>query len=160
MTPGRIDAMIGALVAVLMLAAVGSWIASGPPVDPERAQSLASPSLPTPATISALNRSAGQIVANNPFRLSRRPASVRYARYVTPVAQSEDAPPRLRPRLVLKGIVGGPPWQAIIDGLPGAPPGTVVSVGNSFQSLTISAIARDAVMVQGADTTWRLTLSK
>jgi hypothetical protein len=97
------------------------------------------------------------IVTNDPFRLSNSPSAVRYdpAEGVTPsgVAMS----PQPRPTLVLKAIVGGPPWQAIIDGIPGQPSGTLAQTGSKFDRLTVRSITRDSVIVVGTDTAWVLS---
>lgn len=101
------------------------------------------------------------IAANDPFRLSSRPAAVRFdARGDLTVPGAPAAVVASRPQLVVKGIVGGPPWQAIVDGLPGQPPGTIVAAGATFERLVVRAVSRDSVIVQGPDTTWTLTLNR
>lgn len=103
----------------------------------------------------SIDSSVAMLVANDPFRFSNTPPSVRFS-------TANDAPgaavavAAARPRLVLKAIVGGPPWSAVIDGLPGQPMGAVVQTGNRFEQLTISAVTRDSVVIRGADTTWVL----
>jgi hypothetical protein len=57
---------------------------------------------------------------------------------------------------VLKAIIGGPPWQAVIDGIPGQPPGTIAGTGARFDKLVVRSVTRDTVVVQGPDTTWSL----
>jgi hypothetical protein len=94
----------------------------------------------------------------DPFRLSRMPATVPFTR--AGPSGIPAATPTFRPTLVLKGIVGGPPWQAVIDGLPGQPAGTVVKAGSVFDKLTVRSVTRDTVVVQSPDSTWRLTLTK
>jgi hypothetical protein len=64
------------------------------------------------------------------------------------------------PALTLRGIVGGPPWNAIIDGLPGRPSGTVVRDGESVAGFSFHVTARDAVLIRGADTSWILTFRR
>jgi hypothetical protein len=59
---------------------------------------------------------------------------------------------------VLRGIVGGPPWQAIVDGIPGIPDGSVLKAGQTFEKYVIRSVSKDTVIVQGPDTTWHLTL--
>jgi hypothetical protein len=65
-----------------------------------------------------------------------------------------------RPALSLRAIVGGPPWQAVLDGLPGQPAGTVVVSGGDYGGLRVGAITRDTVIVHDTDTTWRLTMKR
>ena len=102
------------------------------------------------------------IVTNDPFRLANAPASVRYnpnSDDVTGASASAVAPP-LRPIMTLKAIVGGPPWQAIVDGIPGQPQGTLVRAGNAFDRLIARAVTRDSVVIQGPDTTWVLSFRR
>lgn len=98
-------------------------------------------------------------VANDLFRLSNTPASVRYdpANDGNALGLGSASPPPLRPTLVLKAIVGGPPWQAVIDGIPGQPAGTIARDGAKFDKLTVRAVTRDSVIVQGPDTAWVLS---
>ena len=102
-------------------------------------------------------RAAAYIVANNPFRLSRQPATVAYS----PALEGLAPPPVVRPprpALVLRGIVGGPPWSAILDGVPGRDGNVMVRRGDSLGTLVVRAVGRDTVIIKGADTTWRLTV--
>lgn len=65
-----------------------------------------------------------------------------------------------RPRLQLRGLVGGPPWDALIEGVPGRDGAVLVRTGESVGGLTVRAIRRDTVFIRGSDTTWTLTLSR
>ena len=96
------------------------------------------------------------IAANDPFRLSNAPSAVAYDPAADGIPGAIVAQQPVRPTFALKAIVGGPPWQAIIDGIPGQPLGTVVGDGMAFGKLTIRSVARDSVVIQGADTTWVL----
>ncbi len=101
-----------------------------------------------------------EAIDGDPFRLSRRPATRASATAgrVDQPSLSPQRPPR--PVLVLKGIVGGPPWQAIVSGLPGQPGETVVTSGARFETLVVQSIARDLVVIQAPDTAWRLTIKR
>jgi len=77
----------------------------------------------------------------------------------TTVAVSAPATPGVRPTLTLKGTAG-PPWQAIIDGVPGQPNAVVVRVGSVFDRFIIKSVTRDTVVVQGPDGTWVVSLSR
>ena len=104
---------------------------------------------------------ADLVVSNDPFRLTNTPALVRYDPQAEgAVATTSVAAPPSRPVMTLKAIVGGPPWQAIVDGLPGQPPGTVVRAGNAFDKLVARAVTRDSVVIQGPDTTWVLSFRR
>lgn len=109
----------------------------------------------------SLSEAAANAAANDPFRLVNRPSSVRYDAHTEGGiggAIQQFVPPR--PQLVVKAIVGGPPWQAIVDGLPGQQPGTIVRSGSTFEKLTVRSVGRDTVVIQAPDTTWKLTLSR
>jgi hypothetical protein len=70
-------------------------------------------------------------------------------------------PPPQPPRvpLVLAGVIG-PPWQALIEGIPGHSGAVVVRAGDRVEDLRVLSITRDRAVIQGADTTWRLTLKQ
>jgi hypothetical protein len=61
--------------------------------------------------------------------------------------------------LVLAGVIG-PPWQALIEGIPGHPGAVVLRQGQRIEDMRVISITRDRAVVQGADTTWRLTLKR
>ena len=106
---------------------------------------------------------ASTVAESDPFRLSNAPASVAYSPAQEAgglTAPAAAAAIRIRPTLSLKGIIGGPPWQAIVEGIPGQPSGAVVRPGMAFDKLVIRSISRDTVLVQGPDTSWKLTLGR
>jgi hypothetical protein len=61
---------------------------------------------------------------------------------------------------VLRGLVGGPPWNAILDGVPGHDGGFVVRAGDSVAGLKIRSVRRDGATIRGMDTTWILRLGR
>lgn len=139
----------GCLIAALR------WRAASPPPFPRRTIALAHASPRPVPNDSVLADAEGATVSNDPFRLANEPASVRF----DPAVEGEAASPvvaLVRPTLVLKAIIGGPPWQAVIDGIPGQPPGTVAGPGARFDKLVVRSVTRDTVVVQGPDTTWSL----
>jgi hypothetical protein len=102
---------------------------------------------------------ARAIVAGNPFRIDRIPAPVAFmpnTGALKPVATAVVVP---RPVLLLRGIVG-PPWQALLEGVPGKQGAIVVRPGDRFGELRIERIRHDTVVVRGADTTWRLAVAR
>lgn len=133
------------------------------PIIPARSAQI--PRLAAPAGDTAdttLADAEESIVSNDPFRLSNAPASVRYdprgelAADVVGVAQ----PTPVRPMMTLKAIVGGPPWLAVVDGLPGQPANTLVRAGASYDKLVVRSVTRDSVVIQGPDTTWGLSFRR
>ena len=99
-------------------------------------------------------------VDHDPFRLARHPASVAYRPELEGVAPPPPPPKPPHPLLVLGGILGGPPWEALLDGVPGHDGSVVVHQGQMIGDLRIRSVTRDSVIVQGADTTWRLGIRR
>lgn len=121
------------------------------------------PAKPLPGDSAAqfLEAAEDVIVTNDAFRLSNEPADAAFdpgAGDAGPTAIG--LAPQLRPILTLKAIVGGPPWQAVVDGLPGQLPNTVVQSGSAFDKLVARAVTRDSVVIQGPDTTWVLSFRR
>ena len=101
------------------------------------------------------------LVSNDPFRVSNSPSAVRFDASADGGAAGVFVQPvGPRPTLTLKGVTGGPPWQAMIDGIPGQPPGTIAAEGARFDRLVVRSISRDTVVVQGTDTSWTLTFRR
>ncbi len=146
--------LVAGSLAGFAIAAV-RWRAASPPQLPRRTIAIAHATTRPRLSDSVLADAEDATVSNDPFRLANEPASVRF----DPALEGESASPAVpivRPSLVLKAIVGGPPWQAVIDGIPGQPPGTIAGPGARFDKLVIRSVTRDAVIVQGPDTTWSL----
>ena len=97
------------------------------------------------------------IVAHDPFRPERRPASVAFL-VADPGSTAPPAPPR--PVLVLTGIVWGPVPQAVLEGIPGTEGPRVVRSGDVLGELRIRRITTEVVTVTGMDTTWVLKVRK
>lgn len=104
-----------------------------------------------------LAEAAGEVVATNPFRLDRRPAE---ASGDSPVDEAADAgwptdAELARPLLAVAGIVG-PPWEAVIEGVPGVEEGVLVRAGDVLGDLTVRSVQPDLVVIEANDTTWHL----
>ena len=157
----RSTVITAALVATSLSASGAAWLRwqrALPTGVPDRVSIAGPRAHPPEATDSALAEAEDLTVTNDPFRLANSPSALRFdpASDAMSVAGGSTIP-QPRPVLVLKAIVGGPPWQAVIDGIPGQPPGTFAKQGNRFNKLTIRAVTRDSVIVQGADTAWVLS---
>ena len=111
----------------------------------------------------SLTAASTVIVERDLFRLDRRPSSVPYAPTAVDGPPSQVARPP-RPTLVVTGIVGGPPWEALVDGIPGRPASVVVRRGDVFGDstgrLVVRRVGPDTVIIAGMDTTWTLTVRK
>lgn len=106
-------------------------------------------------------RLAGGIIASDPFRLDREPNPLRYDPDNPHAVQSgAAAPPPQRPALLLRAIVGGPPWEALLEGIPGRSGPALVRPGDTLGDLVIRSVFRDTVVVAGLDTTWRLGIGR
>jgi hypothetical protein len=112
---------------------------------------------PTPR---ALDSATKAIVASDPFRLERRPSSVAYGSQPegAPVAPPQPKPPK--PGLALAGVVGGPPWVALLDGVPGKSGSVLVHAGDTLAGLRVRSLGPNGITITGFDTTWKLTLKK
>jgi hypothetical protein len=99
-------------------------------------------------------------VTNDPFRLANAPAAVRFNPTNENGGPGPVVAPPLRPNMTLKEFVGRPPWQAIVDGIPGQPQGTLVRAGTAFDKLVARTVTRDSVVIQGPDTTWVLSFRR
>ncbi|MGH7720461.1 MAG: hypothetical protein ACREON_16645 [Gemmatimonadaceae bacterium] len=108
-----------------------------------------------------LESAALAVVESDPFRLERRPASAIYRPELEGAPlEALPPPPPPKPMLTLGGVAGGPPWEAVVDGIPGREGPVVVRAGQALGDFRVRSVGRDTVVIQGADTVWRLTLRK
>jgi hypothetical protein len=108
----------------------------------------------------SLFQSAAHLASNDPFRLSHQPPSVAYSPALEGLAPPPPVARPPRPNLVLRGVVGGPPWSAVIEGIPGHDGSVLLRKGDTIATLAVRAVGRDTVIIKGADTTWRLTVKR
>jgi len=125
------------------------WPVRGAGADPG-AQSL----------VHSLDSAAKAMASSDPFRLERRPSTVPYGaeQEGAPVAPPPPKPPK--PKLALVGIVGGPPWVALLDGVPGRNGSVLVHAGDTLVGLRVRTLGPKGVTITGLDTTWKLTLER
>lgn len=157
MTP-RVEVL---LWGATMVIAATAWAVARPGRSRELAQPgpMAVPHVPRIDT-AYIARGAATIVASNPFRLTRAPSPIPFGMPQLPapgMVAAPNAPPK--PALHLRAVVG-PPWEALLEGVPGKPGFTVVRMGDTVAGLTIRTIQRDSVIVRGMDTTWRLGVAR
>jgi hypothetical protein len=156
MKSSTVDAALALAALILGAASMVRW-ADGSSTDIAPQILPAIEGLPRPTDAASLDITARRAIARNPFRLSRLPATVPYS---PSGGAAPPSPPPLRPTFVLKGIIGGPPFQAIVDGIPGAAAGQVIRRGDVFDKLIVRSIDRGRVVIVGPDTNWTLTLPK
>ncbi len=107
-----------------------------------------------------LEAAARGFSTRNPFRFQRRPTEVRFGSprgAAAPQVPLEAEEPDLS-RVSLAGIVGGPPWAVILEGLPGAERGVLIQVGDQAHGVTVRDVRGDAAVLSSADTTWTVSL--
>jgi hypothetical protein len=153
------------LLWVLALVAAGIAWARWRQVLPEPETSgPAAAAVPRPAYAAdgaALASATAKVTAGNPFRLDRAPAPIGYSPDPPPGFGSHEfrppAPPR--PPLEVTGIVG-PPWEALLTGVPGREGAVIVKPGDVLGDLRVRSVTRENVVVQAPDTTWRLSVKR
>ncbi|SRR6185312_7105199 len=107
----------------------------------------------------SLDSASSHIVTHDPFRVDRKPAMVAFSIAASGVpAPPVPAAPIVR--IVLHGTIGGPPWRAIISGIPGRDGTIVVSSGDTLGTVAIRSVNKDGVTVRVRDSTWTVTLAK
>lgn len=150
-------AVLWLLSGVFLAAAVGHSRRTPPP---DVRRNGAHPIVPSPAqrfiTADSLSALADRITSADAFRIARRPSPVPFGADLDVGAASAPKPPK--PALVLSGIIGGPPWIGVVDGIPGHDQSVLVHPGDSVGGLRIRSVTRNYVMIAGIDTTWRLTV--
>jgi len=149
-----------AVTVIALASAVRTWYRISRPVEaPMPAIWPVSPSA-RPIAGDSLDVLTSRIVDSDPFRLDRKPAAVAYG--VTPdtLANRAAAPPAApRPPLVLVGIVG-PPWRALVDGVPGHDGSMVLRAGQSIAGLRVRDVTAATTTISTTDTTWHLAVKR
>lgn len=141
------------------IAAAHSWyVISRPGVAPAPAIWPVSETA-RPIAADSLAVLASRIVGSDPFRLDRKPADVAYG--ATPDSTANRAPAAAPPRppLVLVGIVG-PPWKALVDGVPGHDGSMVLQAGQVVAGLRVRDVTATGATISTTDTTWHLTVKR
>jgi type II secretion system (T2SS) protein M len=124
---------------------------------------LAPPSIPASTREVAmydaevLQHAADSLIANDVFRLERKPSAVAFGLPANPTP-----PPAAKPaiQIVLGGVMGGPPWRAVLSGIPGHNGSVIVAQGDTLGGLRVKSVQRDVVVVQGPDTMWTLKVRR
>ena len=146
-----------AAAGVVVAGCVGAWRVAAP--TPATGDVAPRPTIASmkPASMRDPAKAAVALRDRDPFRVDRRPTDVRYNPWepAGPVAPPPARAPR--PALSIGGIVGGPPWNALVQGIPGREGGALLSVGDTISGIRVVRITRDTVYLSGLDTTWALT---
>lgn len=141
---------------LLGFAALLAWVRavpnSGPP-EPLTVGSFTTWSTTDSTTLAAW---AVELRSHDPFRWSHRPSPVVY----DPDAPAGNMAPPPRPpapHLTISGIVGGPPWFIMVDGIPGHEGSTLLAVGKTVNGIRLNTVHGDTAFLAGLDTNWTLT---
>jgi hypothetical protein len=161
MSPLRFTILAAWALAGLGLAgAAVAWSMAVPVLPPEGGAPAWRMSVPAvdPSSGGQLDAAAISIREHNPFWWERKPKGVRFNPWeeVNMLPTPSAAPPS-KPVLALVGIVGGPPWTAVIEGIPGREGGVLLRAGEEVGGLRLADVRGDTVRLSGHDTTWTLT---
>jgi hypothetical protein len=152
-----------ALWAAAFLIALVAWVRWRQAVPAAEAVPYALPAAPAPAgnvAAALLAEAGGEVVRTNPFRLDRTPAPIGFQSEPGPAFHEEyRPPPPPRPPLRVTGIVG-PPWRALLTGVPDRQGSVLVAAGDQVGDLRVRSVTRETVVVQAPDTTWRLSIQR
>lgn len=164
MRRGYLEALLWIVAAFI---SVGAWRAARdvvPPVTGVAGERLAAPPEPLRLAEARLGEAARSIARSDPFRLERRPSAVAFSAAPDAVngmmmmpPPPPPAPPK--PQLAVSGIVG-PPWTALLEGVPGRDGPVLVRTGDQVDMLRIRQVGPREVVVAGMDTVWRLTIKR
>ncbi|HVS59775.1 MAG TPA: hypothetical protein VHE82_03665 [Gemmatimonadaceae bacterium] len=104
-----------------------------------------------------LREAADSVVATDLFRLDRHPSRLGLGSPAIALPPVGIATPF---RLELSGVSGGPPWRAIVSGIPGHDGGVVVKAGDTLGGIRVRTIRRDTMIVQMKDSTMTFILKR
>ncbi|HEX7051889.1 MAG TPA: hypothetical protein VF188_16905 [Longimicrobiales bacterium] len=153
-----VEAVAWALAVGAVLASAWEWTRPMPDLRPESGFAVRPVARSRTIDVGAIHRSATVLRDRNPFRVERRPTMVRFgSAEIVPAAEVEVVEtPADRPNLVLAGIVGGPPWIVLVEGIPGRESGIILVEGEETYGFRLERVHGDTAVISGLDTTWVL----
>lgn len=115
----------------------------------------------SPDTKTDAHAAARRLANRNPFTLRGGSSDAGGAGLAGEPSPLEMLPEAVsRPALILSGVLGGPPWEALIEGVPGREGSILVRPGDSIADLRIRHIAWDTMVVERADSSWTITMKR
>lgn len=158
----RVETILWALTTLAIAWGILGWGRAIPSAEATPSVVTSAPPAPHLVSSAALSAAVAETVENDPFRLERRPAAVPYGPepLIGGVPLPTGVPSPSRPELAISGIIGGSPREALIEGIPGRQGSVLVRQGDVVGDFRIQAIEHDTVHIEGADTTWKLTLKQ
>ena len=181
MTRRRWEQLLWAAALGMSLAGWVRWRSALPPTDHATRPALTAPPPVREAAPARLGTASEVVARGNPFRLDRSPApmgspapgqlgmmmNTGFAPYTPPGGMSPGGgypgytPPGMAQMGALRVTgISGPPWEALLEGVPGKQGAVVVRPGDRVEDLRIRSITQELVVVQGRDTTWRLQIKR
>jgi hypothetical protein len=157
MTPRRVEQLLWMTTSALVIAGTLGEIVRQQPLI---AAAVTLPTSEPPKAMVSAKSEDDQLRAIFAGDLFRRERTAPDAVVSAPAPATTRPPAPPKPRLVLRGLVGGPPWNAILEGVPGHDGSYVVSTGDSVAGLKIRSVRRDGATIRGMDTTWILKLGR
>ena len=109
-----------------------------------------------PPNADSLGNAAERATRLNPFRPDRSFADSSAA---APGVPAPNMAPNAGAQLSVRGILGGPPWIVVLQGLPGAPNAVVLRSGDTIAGFSLMRVRRDTVWLRGPQSQHTLTLS-
>jgi hypothetical protein len=168
----RMEALLWTLALGMLLLGAARWRGADAAGEAPAGALAVTPAEPRRVPRERLAAAGATITGGNPFRLDRAPAPLGFTPPGMPGMPMGPGmmpgmptgempiyapPPPPRPALAVSGIVG-PPWQALLEGVPGREGAVVVRAGDVLGDLRIRDIDQNVVVVAAPDTTWRLTV--
>jgi len=149
-----------AVTVAATIAAAHSWYSISRPAEAPAPAIRPVSETARPVADDSLAVLTSRIVGNDPFRLDRKPADVAYGATPDSIANRATATAAApRPPLVLVGIVG-PPWRALVDGVPGHDGSLVLVAGQVVAGLRVRYVTATVATISTSDTTWHLTVKR
>lgn len=141
---------------------VATRLALWPLAAPRFSDPIAPATAPQEAAGAPAESLAAAIAGRDPFRVTRRPAALRYHVPPPPAPPAPPVPHVPKPSLSLTGIVwsSGTQGSALIEGFPGISGARPVRPGDVFGGIRVQQIADDSVVLAGLDTVWVLRVRR
>lgn len=158
MIPRRIVTVLWSISAVASLGAAGRYLAVRAELlaDGSRFKAPTLVRIPESPDSEDLNAAAAAAGRASPFRSDRAPADNAAAAVGPPPSAEQVLLPGTQ--ISLRGILGGPPWTAVLQGIPGTSNTAVMRLGDTLSGFTLARVRRDTVVVRGLGRVFTLTL--
>jgi len=150
-----VDALSLGMVAILCAAALGrsAVIPSGRAILPSGR------SISVVVSSDSLDSAEAHVLERNVFGAPQLMSGTAAAQNFSPRAPILIPPGVFRASLMIQAIAG-PPWVAVLSGIPGHNAQIVVTAGDTVGTYRIRSISTDSVIIQAPDSVIHLTFTK